>query len=193
MRKRSTTQYNNLSKFMTVLLSVVVDWGSRFSASMKGVKPLYSVLFFFKNRLLLDVAWNRVAKAILISFILLLGNIDFLSAQVVLENNSTGTTLSTPTIVSHTTGTGSNRLMLVSVSFEPNSGQTVTGITYGGTPLNLVNTRTNGSNASVCLYSLVNPTSGTANVSVTFSSNPTNGAIIGVTTFTGVDPISPLS
>ena len=153
----------------------------------------YYTLSLLKNTVSLENAWNQVAKATLICFILLLGNIDFLSAQVVLENTSTSTTLSTPAIVSHATGAGFNRLMLVSVSFQPNSGQTVTGITYGGTPLNLVTTRTNGTNASVCLYSLVNPASGTANVSVTFSSNPTNGAIIGVTTFTGVDQISPLN
>ena len=96
---------------------------------------------------------------------------------------------STTFSVSHTTGTGYNRLMLVGISQKDRS---VTGVTYGGIPLNLEGGVISSSNARIHLYSLVNPPSGAANVVVTLSSNPDKGIVVGVTTFTGVDQTTPL-
>ena len=138
-----------------------------------------------------DTILNKIGRIILI---LLLWNCfpNKIEAQIVVDATSTVTSLASPATVSHTTGSGANRLMLVAIAFEANGGNNVTGVTYGGTPLTLVGSATNGTNAAVRIYRLINPTSGVASVSVSFTSAPSNGAIIGVTTFTGVDQISPL-
>ena len=96
---------------------------------------------------------------------------------------------STTFSVSHTTGTGSNRLMLVGISQK---NKAVTGVTYDGTPLSLVGEVLTNSNAKVHLYSLLNPPSGTANVVVSLNANPDKGIVVGVTTFTEVHQSSPL-
>ncbi len=97
--------------------------------------------------------------------------------------------------VSHTTGSGSYRLMLVGISFNPNSDErlaTTDPVTYGGTPLSKVGERANSNDAMVYIYSLVAPAVGTADVEITFDSALDEGAIAGVMTFTGVDQTTPL-
>ncbi len=96
---------------------------------------------------------------------------------------------STTFSVSHTTGTGANRLMLVGISQK---NKLVSSVTYGGTPLTLVGEEIDNGNARMHLYSLINPPSGTANVVVNLSANPDKGIIVGVTTFSGVDQATPL-
>ena len=108
---------------------------------------------------------------------------------ILIDASNTVTGTGTPITISHTTGTGSNRLMLVGIS-QPN--RTVTSVTYGGVPLILVGQENNNGNARIAIYRLVNPASGTANVVVNFSSNPDRGAIVNVTTYTGVDQTIPL-
>jgi hypothetical protein len=96
---------------------------------------------------------------------------------------------STNFYVPHTTGTGTNRLMLVGISQK---NKLVNGVTYGGIPLNLVGEEIDNGNARMHLYSLINPPSGTANVVVQLSANPDKGIVVGVTTFTGVNQTTPL-
>ena len=91
---------------------------------------------------------------------------------------------STSFTVSHTTGSGTNRLMLVGISQK---NKNVTSVTYGGTPLTLVGENVNGTNGRMHMYKLLNPPSGTANVVVNLDANPDKGIVVGVTTFTGVD------
>ncbi len=67
---------------------------------------------------------------------------------------------------SHTVGSGSNRILIVSVD----TGLSISGVTYGGvalTQLGIVNYNSN--NEHLSLWYLLNPTSGTANVVVTAS------------------------
>jgi Bacterial Ig domain/Secretion system C-terminal sorting domain len=111
------------------------------------------------------------------------------SPGITLDANSTGTGLVGPIYVSHTTGTGRNRLMLVSIS---NKNRTVLSVTYGSTPLILVGENNVSANARVAIYKLINPPSGLNTVTVNFSANPTSGAVVNVSTYTGVDLINPL-
>ena len=111
------------------------------------------------------------------------------AAGIVVDATSTTTAITGPITVSHTTGTGSNRLMLVGISQK---NKLVTSVTYGGVALTLVGENIAGGNARVHIYRLLNPPSGTANVVVNFSANPDKGAIVGVTTFSGVDQTTPL-
>jgi prepilin-type N-terminal cleavage/methylation domain-containing protein len=116
-------------------------------------------------------------------------------AGVSVDAVSSGTTASdtaSSMTVSHTTGSGSERLMLVGISFNPNDDERVTTVTYGGTSLTEVGERANGNDAMVYIYSLVAPASGTADVVITFDSALDEGAIAGVMTFTGVEQTTPL-
>jgi len=111
------------------------------------------------------------------------------------DNASSGTTASdtaSSITVSHATGSGSNRLMLVGISYNNDDYETVTGVTYNGTALSQVGTVNNSDDARVCIYSLVAPDSGTHNVIINFSDALNDGAIAGVVTFTGVDQSTPL-
>ena len=115
--------------------------------------------------------------------------------SVTVDNVSYGTTASNTDdtmTVSHTTGSGSYRLMLVGINVNVNDDERVTSVTYGGTPLDKVGERNNSNDAMVYIYSLVAPTPGTADVVINFSSALDDGAIAGVMTFTGVDETTPL-
>ena len=105
------------------------------------------------------------------------------------------------TNVNHTSGTGTDRLMLVGVSW--NSGSSAVSInsvtfSYGSGPtvltLSPVVTRKHASqNRYSAIYGLTNPPSGQAGtVAVTFSGSVANGAMLGVANFAGVDQTTPL-
>lgn len=111
---------------------------------------------------------------------------------VIIDATSTGYSASPPSTiftVTHTTGTGGNRLMLVGISQK---NKAVSSVTYGGVPLTLVGDVLANTNARVHLYKLINPPSGTADVVVTMSAIPDKGIIVGVTTFSGVNQTTPL-
>lgn len=111
------------------------------------------------------------------------------AAGVLIDASNTVTGLGTPVTISHTTGTGANRLMLVGISQK---NRTVTSVTYGGTPLTLVGDNNINANARIAIFYLLNPPSGTASVQVNFSSAPDMGAVVNVTTYTGVNQSMPL-
>ena len=121
---------------------------------------------------------------------------------VVEDSTSTGTTgdgLSAVFLdVPHTTGTGPNRLMLVSVAIANDSAQqrTVSSVTYGGVPLSprgsvMAATGGGGDGSTtyarprVEIFALADPPPGTATVRLTLSG--TKAFVVGVTTFTGAD------
>src|SRR3989442_560220 len=101
--------------------------------------------------------------------------------------------------VSHTTGSGPNRLMLVGLTIT-NDNQTVggprrviTSLTFGGTPLTEVTTVFIDDDARVSIYRLINPAaSTTADVVATLDGNVASGITMGVITFSGVDQTTPL-
>ncbi len=117
------------------------------------------------------------------------------SSVIALDNisqTSAGNVISVS--VSHTTGTGINRLMLVGVSFQArNVNDEISSVTYGGVPLVRVGIQKNATNpdrGQVEIYSLVNPNSGNANVVVTFGEAVNEGVVLGVVTYTGVHQTS---
>lgn len=133
---------------------------------------------------------GKLFRVICISLLIVIAAQAKLSAQVTWDNTSVGSSITTsPITVSHTTGTGSDRLMLVGVSTRD---RTVSSVTYGGTALTLVGAQTSNGNAKTAIYRLIAPASGTANVVVTLSGNPGKGAVVGVMTFTGVNQTTPL-
>ena len=118
--------------------------------------------------------------------------------QISLIDTATGTaaTLS----FCHWTGTGTNRLMLVGVSWNANTTVTpLISITFtptGGSPIPLSLVITQQSSwllRSSAIYSLVNPPIGqSGTVLVTFSGAVGNGVVAGATNFAGVDMTTPL-
>jgi uncharacterized repeat protein (TIGR01451 family) len=96
-----------------------------------------------------------------------------------------------PLTVAHTTGTGTNRLMIVTVVSVPN--QTISGVTYAGVALKKLDEATNNAASRPVkteIWYLVNPPSGTANVLISWPSGNLEAAA-GVSTYTGVDPTLP--
>ncbi len=101
--------------------------------------------------------------------------------------------------LSHITGTGSDRLMLVGVSYEDDDRDgsagdlSVTSVTYAGQVLTLVGTVNGTADETARIYSLLNPPSGTGTVVVAVG-NPEagDGMVVGVATFSGVDQTTPL-
>ncbi len=93
--------------------------------------------------------------------------------------------------VAHPTA-GEDRLMMVGVSLDNDNFETVSSVTYGGLALDFVGQATNSDDARVEIWKLIAPAVGTADVVVTFDTQLLRGAVVGVTTFTGVDQASPL-
>ena len=130
-----------------------------------------------------------------ITFLILVAATSAQGACLSIDAVTTGTTASDTSIsmtVSHTTGSDSDRLMLVAISVNVNDDERVTTVTYGGTPLTKVGERNNDNDAMVYIYSLVAPNPGTANVVINFTSALNYGALAGVMTFTGVHQSTPL-
>jgi hypothetical protein len=104
--------------------------------------------------------------------------------------------------ISHTTGAGDNRLMLVGVSWNCGSNdRSISSVTFTpdeGTAVGLTEVITQlGYNTSnprySAIYSLLNPPSGQAGtVTVTFSGSVSNGIMAGAANFAGVDQTTPL-
>jgi hypothetical protein len=118
-------------------------------------------------------------------------------SAIAVDATTTRKAVGTNTIsFSHTTGTGANRLMLVGISKEDDLGAAtfeVSGITYGGQALTR-RVQNTSSEAEGEIWSLVNPPSGTATLLVSFTgAEAIDSAVVGVTTFTGVNQTTPFS
>ena len=103
--------------------------------------------------------------------------------------------VSSPQAFNHTVGSGSDRLLVVTVKMRGGGGAggTVTGITFNGVALTAVDTEAINSTAHCVIFYLVNPDSGTHSVSV--SHNMTGGTflIVSATSLTGVHQTTPLN
>jgi len=106
--------------------------------------------------------------------------------------NETGADLS----ISHTTGTGSNRFMLVGISCEDDnaSGMSVTSVVYGGSSLSQVVKQVSVQEAISEIWSLAAPPAGAGTVVIGIDEGSASGVSIAaaVVTFTGVNPVTPL-
>jgi hypothetical protein len=92
---------------------------------------------------------------------------------------------------SHTTS-GTDRLIIVGISFNNDDLQTVSSVTYAGQALTKIGQAVQSDDARVELWYRVAPTTGTNNVVVTFSAGLNDGGVIGAMTFTGVNQSTPL-
>jgi hypothetical protein len=115
-------------------------------------------------------------------------NVVFKDADAVAVASAT-----TATVPGVTVGAGVDRFLAVTVSTKENA--TVTGVTYAGQVLTSraatqTSGATNGTGARVELWTLSAPVVGTGSVTVTF--NTASPAVVGVTSYTGVDGLAPL-
>jgi len=105
---------------------------------------------------------------------------------------SAGDTRPATLTISHTTGSGADRLMLVGISFVNDQTETVTSVTYNGVALTSVGTVSSSDDARVEIWRLIAPPTGTYNVVIMFSAPLGRTAVAGVMTFTGVHQTTPL-
>jgi uncharacterized repeat protein (TIGR01451 family) len=111
------------------------------------------------------------------------------SGTVAYDNASSAQSQSNnPITFAHTTGTGSNRLLVV--GFVMKDPKTVTSITYNGVALTKAGAIANTSNVEVQIWYLVNPASGANNVVVNWAGGTVSH--VGAATFTGVHQTAPL-
>ncbi|GEP41717.1 hypothetical protein BGE01nite_10080 [Brevifollis gellanilyticus] len=106
-------------------------------------------------------------------------------------SNSSSQTPTSHTL-SHNSGTtGSNRILMVGISYRDQDDETVTGVTYAAQAMTLVGTQNVDDSTSpdgrIYIYRLYNPPTGANNVVVTFSSALNQGSIVGAVTYAGVD------
>lgn len=114
------------------------------------------------------------------------------------QNSTNGLlTAGSPTItLGHTTGAGQNRILLVSVhlNIQPSTGTTISGVTYGGQALTLLDAITDaGPTTRTELWYMLAPPTGAANVIVTGTGMGAASieTVVGATTFSGVDQVAP--
>jgi CSLREA domain-containing protein len=105
---------------------------------------------------------------------------------------SVGDTRPANLTISHTTGSGADRLMLVGISFVNDESETISSVTYNGVALTSVGSVDTSDDARVEIWRLIAPPSGTYDVVITFSAPLSRAAVAGVMTFTGVHQTTPL-
>ena len=114
-------------------------------------------------------------------------------AQIVRDSVSTGNggNMNVPSLTwPHTVGAGSNRLLIVGISFRDGNVM-ANAVTYGGTALTLIGAQTGpGSQNRTEMWRLLAPASGTANIVVTMSA--AKQIVTGGISFTGVNQTTPL-
>jgi hypothetical protein len=136
-----------------------------------------------------------------LGLLLALAGSSALTGQIALDGVSSTTNSSGAATITlnHTTGAGSNRLMLVGISIEQDGAGTavVNSVTYGTgmTQQNLTQLVSEGPNgeAESQIWYLIAPQTGTFQITVNISSFGVDDAfVVGVQTFTGVHQSTPL-
>ena len=154
------------------------------------MKNLYAIHYYINTAAAKPAHLKKLFKLLALQVLMLFAFTLDLYAQVLVDNTSFGSSVTkSPVTVSHTTGTGSDRLMLVGVSTRD---RTVTGVTYNRVALIPVGVQTSNNNVKTAIYSMIAPPDGTFNVVVSLSGDPGKGAVVGVMTFTGVNQTTPL-
>lgn len=102
---------------------------------------------------------------------------------------------STITLTSYTVAAGSNRVLMVAVSWRRDTAINITGVSYGSTAMSAatpvsISPVISGQAVAVQIYYLSNPPVGTANVTVTLS-GPAR-VVVGAAAFSGVDQTTPI-
>lgn len=116
-----------------------------------------------------------------------------LDAHTAAGVSTTGNPIATPQTFSHTTGSGSNRLLVVTIAMRGGAGGVITGVTYNGVSMTQVTTEALTGSAHATIYYLVNPASGSNTVSVAHSMTGSTHLVVSATSLTGVDQTTPLN
>ena len=127
-------------------------------------------------------------KAGMLVLVFMLGFNGIVSGQVGVQGISSSTTVSQNNTISYTVPTVSNGMLLVMISHTE---RTVSTITYGGDPMELVVQNLTDNRARTAIYKLLNPAAGTDNLVVNFSGANARGCIIGIVTLSNVDLNNP--
>jgi uncharacterized repeat protein (TIGR01451 family) len=144
---------------------------------------------------------NRLRFILTTLFLSIVALTGSLQAQVVFDAASSNFATGGSTItVSHTTGAGANRLMLVGVSTRNRfittglPGDDVLAVTYDGEPLTFVGSEFSNTDAVTYIFMFIDPPSGTFDLEVNFTSGlgGSNAGIVGVTTYSNVDLANPI-
>jgi hypothetical protein len=111
-----------------------------------------------------------------------------LAGGIVFDAQSSADSGDTALTWSHTTSTGSDRLLVVGCSIR--GGVSISTVTYNGDSLTYIRADQSGSDARSELWYMVAPDSGTYDIVVTKSTN--QSTVCGATTWTGVNQSTPL-
>ena len=134
---------------------------------------------------------RNLIKDLFIIFILFFGCSIHTQAQITAEGTSTAVmNNSSSATISYNNTAGANKLLVVSIAAQQ-PGAFVTGVTYNGQPLQQLINYFNVSQSRVNVWYMVNPPVGTFNVVV--NNSQSDNAVIGVTSFSGVNQSSPFS
>lgn len=129
--------------------------------------------------------WFKPAFALLV--LVLLGS-HITMGQVGVQGISSSTTVLQNNTISYTVPSVSNGMLLVMISHTE---RTVSTITYGDDPLDLIVDNLSDNRARTAIYKMLNPPAGTANLVVNFSGANDRGCIIGIVTLSNVDQNNP--
>ena len=135
---------------------------------------------------------------ILLSFLLCFVSLAQVRAQGInlgaVSSADTGGSLLNSLTFSHTIGAaGTNRLLIVGVSIRnPDAGDTVNTVSYGGTGLTRVGFIANANRSRIEIWRLVAPPTGGNNLIVTLTGANTAAFVVGTVSFTGVSQTAPL-
>ena len=94
--------------------------------------------------------------------------------------------------LNHKTGSGSDMLMLVTLTFNNDNGQKVKSVTYNNIALTKMSDTTSVNDLRIEFWSLKAPPVGTYNIQATFSALIDRAGTINVITLKGVDQLNPL-
>ena len=181
----------------TILGDVLWRWRRGIAGACPNATPAsgYVEPWFTRWRITAPVARSvyRVIHVITAVLVLVSANVAQGAVAVDAESDVSGGNVSSLSW-SHTTS-GNNRLLIVSVGMARIEPLSVSGITYGGTPLTLIgvsdNTCCTPGRPRVEMWKLVAPATGTNTVVVTLSG--TNDSVIGAAvSYTGVNQTTPL-
>lgn len=128
-------------------------------------------------------------KHLLVSMIVLLVGVFSSYAAVTVSNTSVNTISNANTLTFfHTTSAGAYRMLMVGFSAQQPAGL-ITSLSYNGQNLTKLNSAANSSQSRVEIWYLINPPVGTFPVVV--NTNLVDNAVIGVQSYTGVNPTTP--
>ena len=135
----------------------------------------------------LEYATDRIEARIAVSAELQRDWFQVMAVSLDNVSNRTSSNASTITL-SHTTGSGTDRLLVVGIDIKENI--SVTSVTYGGVNLTLAGVANNAGNARAEIWYLKMPATGTADVVVNITGN--SDIVIGAATYNGVNQTTPL-